>query len=126
MKSENALVVGNLDYTELMGVLSVHGNSGNGTSGVGVLMRRNHVSDIHPIDVIRAENRHDMGLGLFDEIDVLIDGVRGSLVPGFSGRAHFFSASGSFHLRRRRGLENSDFGRASLEPGHRRARSALF
>ena len=49
---------------------------------------RNHVRDVHPIDVIGAENRHDVGPGLFDEIDVLIDGVGRSLVPAFARRSH--------------------------------------
>ena len=49
----------------------------------GVLVGRNHVRDVHPIDMIGAEDGHDIGLRLFDQIDVLVDGVRGSLIPGF-------------------------------------------
>ena len=47
-----------------------------------------HAGDIHAVDVISAENGHHVGVRLLHQVDVLVDGVGRSLVPGFAGRAH--------------------------------------
>ena len=51
-------------------------------------MKVDHMGEIHAIDMVRAEDGDDVRLGLLDQVDVLIDGVRRSLIPGFTGRAH--------------------------------------
>ncbi len=38
--------------------------------------------------MVGAENGDHMGIRLFDEIDVLVDGVRRPLIPGFIARPH--------------------------------------
>jgi len=48
----------------------------------------NHAANVHPVDVIAAEDGHHMRIGLLDQVDVLQDGVGGALVPGFIPRAH--------------------------------------
>ena len=40
-----------------------------------------HLPDIHPVDVIGAENRHELGIVSVDEIQVLVDGIRSALIP---------------------------------------------
>ncbi len=92
VEGEDAVVRAGFDDAEFMRVFSGHGNGGDGAGGAGMLVLLDHVRDVHPIDVIGAEDRDDVGLGLLDEVDVLVDGVGRSLIPGFargsaSGRA---------------------------------------
>jgi hypothetical protein len=47
-----------------------------------------HARHVHPVDVVGAEDRHQVRLGLLDQVRVLVDGVGGALVPGLAGRAH--------------------------------------
>ena len=47
-----------------------------------------HAGDVHAVDVIAAEDCYHIRVGLLDEVDVLQDGVGGSLVPGFVLRTH--------------------------------------
>ena len=47
-----------------------------------------HARDVHAVDVIAAEDRHHVRVGLLDEVDVLVDRVRRALVPGLAGGAH--------------------------------------
>ncbi len=88
VEGENAVVRAGFDDAEFVRVFSGHGNGGDGAGGARMLVRVDHVRDVHPIDVIGAEDRDDVGLGLLDEVDVLVDGVGRSLIPGFAGGAH--------------------------------------
>jgi len=47
-----------------------------------------HASDVHTVDVVAAEDRHHVRVGLLDEVNVLKDGVGSSLIPGFVLRTH--------------------------------------
>src|SRR6266853_4790724 len=85
------------DHAEFSRVLSGRGDGGNRTAGPRPLVVRNHVGDVHPINVIGAEDRDEIGRGLLDEIDVLMDGVGGSLVPLLPRRAHL-SGNGNNEL----------------------------
>jgi hypothetical protein len=51
-------------------------------------MEINHAGNIHPVDVIGSKDRHVMGIGLLNQIDILKDCVCRSLVPGFRFRTH--------------------------------------
>jgi len=42
-----------------------------------------HLPDVHPVDVVRAEDRTTCG-SLLDQVDVLVDGVGRALVPGLA------------------------------------------
>ena len=44
--------------------------------------------DVHAVDMIAAEDRHHVRVGLFHQVDVLVDRVGRSLVPGFVRRPH--------------------------------------
>ncbi len=88
VESENAFIEVRFNHAELMGVLSGHGDGGDRAGSVGALVIRNHVRDVHPVNVIGAENCHDVRPGLLDEIDVLINGVGGSLIPVLAWGAH--------------------------------------
>ena len=41
--------------------------------------------DVHAVDVVAAEDRHHVRIGLLHQVDVLVDGVGRALVPGFAG-----------------------------------------
>ena len=43
-----------------------------------------HAGDVHAVDVIAAENRHHVRIGLLHQVDVLVDGVGRALIPGFA------------------------------------------
>jgi len=44
-------------------------------------MEVEHLTDVHPVDVVRAEDGHDVRMMIVDEIEVLIDRVCGPLKP---------------------------------------------
>ncbi len=58
------------------------------TCGAAVDVKFHHLANIHPIDVIGAEDRHHVRLGLFNEIDVLVNGVGGSSIPVLAQGTH--------------------------------------
>src|SRR5581483_9955319 len=88
MKRENAALGIGFDNAELVRVPLVNRNGGYGTCRVEVLMELDHVRHVHTIDVISAEDGDHMRLSLLNQIDVLIDGVGRSLIPGFASRTH--------------------------------------
>src|SRR6266852_1263895 len=51
-------------------------------------MELDHFANIHAINVIGAENSDHMRLGLFDQIDVLVNGVGGPAIPVFARGSH--------------------------------------
>jgi hypothetical protein len=53
----------------------------NGDIGLLVLVILDHLSDVHPVDVIRTEHNHEIWGGLLDEVEILMDGIGGSSVP---------------------------------------------
>src|SRR5262245_42762861 len=81
-------VVGGFDDTELHRVFAGHRNGCDRHLGVPPLMKLDHAGDVHRVDMVAAENGHYVGAGLFYQIDVLIDGIGSSLIPGFAVRAH--------------------------------------
>ena len=58
-------------------------------------MEIDHLADVHPVDVIGAEDHHQVRAMLLDQVDVLVDGVRGALEP----------VAAAHHLRRHHGDE---------------------
>ena len=81
-------VGGSLDDPEFGRLIAVHGDGRHGDLRrfVGVVL--DHAGDVHAVDVIAAENRHHVRVRLLHQVDVLVDGVGGPLVPRFAGRAH--------------------------------------
>ena len=64
------------------------GDGRHGQGRVLLFVVFDHGGDVHAVNVIGAEDGHDVRVRLLDQIDVLEYGVGGSLVPGFVGRAH--------------------------------------
>ena len=49
-------------------------------------MEVNHLADVHAVDVVRAEDRHEVRIEVLDQVHVLVDRVRRALVPfAFAG-----------------------------------------
>ena len=88
VKGHDASVRVGLNDPEFGGVLFGHGNGGNGHFRVFGQVEINHAGNVHAVDVIAAEDRHHMRIGLLDKVDILQDGVGGALVPGFILRTH--------------------------------------
>jgi len=45
-------------------------------------MECEHLVHVHPVDVVRAEHRHDVGVEIVDQVQVLQDRVGGAAIPG--------------------------------------------
>ncbi len=81
-------VLGGLDHAELDGVPAVYGDGGHRHLGALLHVVLDHAHDVHAVDVIAAEDRHHVRVGLLHQVDVLVNRVRSALVPGLAGRAH--------------------------------------
>src|SRR4051812_39009396 len=88
MEANDPVTLVRFDHSEFMSMTTVNWQCGNGTCRIQMLVEFDHVGDIHPIDVIGAKDRDNVRVRLFDEVDVLVDGVGGSLIPGLSGGPH--------------------------------------
>ena len=82
VKCQDPAVAAVFDHAEFRGVPSRHRNGGDGDCGALLLVVLHHAGDVHAVDVIGAEDRHHVRVGLLDQVDVLIDGVGRSLIPG--------------------------------------------
>ena len=58
--------------------------AGNGHIGSRVAVALQHRGIVHPVDVISRENQRVLGAASLQQVEVLVDGVRGSLVPRFA------------------------------------------
>ena len=46
-------------------------------------MKTEHLADVHPIDVVTSKNTDMLRIGIFDEVHVLVNGIRGAFIPTF-------------------------------------------
>ena len=63
-------------------------DGGDGDFGALLHVVFDHAGDVHAVDVIAAEDGHHVRIGLLHQVDVLVDGVRRALIPGFVLGAH--------------------------------------
>ena len=47
-------------------------------------MKTEHLADVHPIDVVTSKNTDMLRIGIFDEVHVLVNGIRSAFIPMFS------------------------------------------
>ena len=66
---------------EALGLLERGLETADGDVGAGVDMLLQHLLVVHLVDVIAGEQHHEQGTIALDDVDVLIDGVRGAEVP---------------------------------------------
>ena len=83
LKIEDAVVFGGFDHTELHAACAFGSrDGGDGHFGALLDVVFDHTGDVHEINVISAENRYHVRFRLFHQVDVLENGVGGSLIPG--------------------------------------------
>ena len=81
-------VLAGFDHAELAGLAFFHGNRRNGYLRALFHMELHHLADVHSVNMIGAEDAHQVRLGLFNQVDVLENRVRRSAVPILAGRPH--------------------------------------
>ena len=81
-------VVVDLDYAELVRVRSRHRNGSHRDIGALRAVKINHAGHIHAVNMVRPKNRHQVGIGLLDQINILINRVGSALVPRLLFRTH--------------------------------------
>src|SRR5258708_1805750 len=75
MEADHAAIGQCLDHTELAGLILVHWNRRDGRLRALVHVVFEHLADVHAVDVVGAEDHHEMRIGLFDQVDLLIYGL---------------------------------------------------
>jgi hypothetical protein len=69
------------ENAEARGLLERHADRGHGDVGVALAVRGDHLAHIHAVHMVGGEHRHPVGPMRLDEIEVLVDRVRGTLEP---------------------------------------------
>src|SRR5215468_9165249 len=70
-----------LDYPKLSCLCDSYRQCRNGDIGAFFLMLVNHLTDVHPVDMVCAENSHKPWSVSLDQIQVLINRVGSTLIP---------------------------------------------
>ena len=86
MEAGDQAVFRGLDHTELDGLFLLDRNRRDGHLRAALDVKFDHLADVHAIDVIGAEDRDHVRLGLLDQIDVLVNGVGGAAIPVLARR----------------------------------------
>ena len=73
------------DDAKAGGLLPGHRHDGDGEVGVVPLVRGQHVSVVHAVELVAREDEHVLGVVLLDVAQVLGHGVSRALVPGAAG-----------------------------------------
>ena len=81
VEGDDVALVVRLDHTEVDRLVLRHRDRGHGHAGPDVEMFGDHLTRVHPVDVVGAEHAHDVRPLVVDEVQVLIDGVRRPLEP---------------------------------------------
>jgi len=88
VERQNAAVLVGFDDAELGSMPLVDRDRSHGDLGAFVEVKIEHVVQVHPVDVVAAEDGHRVRVGLLHQVHVLVDGVGCSLVPGLARRPH--------------------------------------
>src|SRR5205823_4672188 len=73
---------------EIGGFFFGHGDGGYRDIGASLHVVLDHGVDVHAVNVIASKDSYHERIGLFHEVDVLVDGVGRALIPGFADGAH--------------------------------------
>jgi hypothetical protein len=84
LKPDNALACVHLNDSKVPGLIYLHGKGGYCHFGIILFMEIDHLTNIHAINMVRSEHGDQVVTMTFYEVDVLINGVRRSLIPAFS------------------------------------------
>ena len=66
---------------ELIRLVDRHRQRRDGDRRLALHVKLDHLLDVHPVDVVRAEDRDQVRLGIVDKIEILKNRVGGALVP---------------------------------------------
>ena len=69
------------DHAELVGLADGLTDAGNGEFRAGFDVLLHHLLEIHTIDMVGADNHHDVGLHVLNDVDGLVDGVGRTEIP---------------------------------------------
>ena len=73
-----------LDDAKLVGFLDRHRDGRDGHGGFALEMELDHLLHVHPVDMVRAEDRNEIRVVILEQVEVLKDGVGGALVPALA------------------------------------------
>ena len=85
LEADHASVLVDFDDAEFAGFRDGNGNGRDGEERRPAQVEINHLVDVHLVDVVAAENGHEVRSFVRDEVDVLEDGVGSPLVPVVAG-----------------------------------------
>ena len=85
LEADHASVLVDFDDAEFAGFRDGDGNGRDGEERRPAQVEINHLVDVHLVDVVAAENGHEVRSFVRDEVDVLEDGVGSPLVPVVAG-----------------------------------------
>ena len=80
-ETDHAIVGVHFDNAEFARLGNRHRNSGNREQSCTGKVEINHLVDVHLIDMVATENRHEVRAFVSNEVNVLENGVGRSLVP---------------------------------------------
>ena len=75
-------------HAELAGHLLLHRDRCDGHLRPLVHVEFEHFADVHSVNMVGAEDHHEMRIRLFNQIDVLINGVGGAAIPVLARGPH--------------------------------------
>ena len=81
VEADYAPVLRRFDDAEFAGHFLLHRNGGDGHLRALLHVKLEHLANIHAVNVIGAEDDHQVRIGLFDQVDVLINGVGRAAIP---------------------------------------------
>lgn len=88
MEADDGAIGRRFDHPKLRSLFLRHGDRGDGRLRTLVHMELDHLADVHAVDVIGAEDRHVMRIGLLDQVDVLMQRVGCAAIPVLAGGPH--------------------------------------
>ena len=71
----------NLDHAKLVGLADRLANTRNRELRTGFDVLLHHLLEVHTVDVVGADDHHNIWLHIFDDVDGLIDGVGRAEIP---------------------------------------------
>ena len=81
MERLDASAISRLDHSERTCRLQADWNGGDGDASAGRKVMLDHLAHIHAIDVVGAEDTHEVGCLVADQVQVLIDRIGGTRKP---------------------------------------------
>lgn len=82
-KGGDAVACIDIKNTKLVGFTNGNWNTAYGKVGSSFDVKPNHFAVVHFVDMVCRENDDVFWVGFFDDINVLVDGIRSAFIPVF-------------------------------------------